>query len=81
MVYRQPAVAHTVKRWPDNTDEVVRDGFNTTMSDVFKDCHGEDIDTLTEYITDCINFCVETTVPTIVHYTFSSAMNPGFILT
>lgn len=40
------------------------DCFDTTDWDVLCEPHGEDIDGLTNCITDYINFCVENTVPT-----------------
>ena len=64
LVNRQPAVSRMVKRWTDEAEEALRDCFETTVWDIFSDSHGEDIDNLTDSITDYINFCVENTVPT-----------------
>jgi len=40
--------------------------------EVFSDAHGEDIDGLTNCITDYINICVESTVPTRTVRCFSN---------
>ncbi|TWW53320.1 hypothetical protein D4764_0013870 [Takifugu flavidus] len=64
LVQRQPAVTRTVKKWSEEAQEALKDCFNTILWDVFSDTHGEDIDNLTNCITDYINFCVENTVPT-----------------
>uniref|UniRef100_A0A3P9LKD5 Reverse transcriptase domain-containing protein n=1 Tax=Oryzias latipes TaxID=8090 RepID=A0A3P9LKD5_ORYLA len=63
-VCRQPAVYRTVRTWTDETDEALKDCFDTTVWEELCSPHGEDIDCLTECITDYINFCVENTVPT-----------------
>ena len=43
---------------------LAQDCFDTTDWDVLCEPHGDDIDSLTTCITDCINFCMENTVPT-----------------
>ncbi|KAI5095921.1 hypothetical protein C0J45_14351 [Silurus meridionalis] len=64
LVCRQPATSRTVTTWSDETDEALKDCFETTMWEELCNPHGEDIDTLADCITDYINFCVENTVPT-----------------
>lgn len=64
LVHRQPAVTRTVRRWSEETEEALRDCFETTVWEEHCDPHGEDINSLTDCITDYINFCVENTVPT-----------------
>ncbi|KAI5095207.1 hypothetical protein C0J45_15282 [Silurus meridionalis] len=64
LVCRQPATSRTVTTWSDETDEALKDCFETTMWEELCNPHGEDIDSLTDCITDYINFCVENTVPT-----------------
>ncbi|KAI5104598.1 hypothetical protein C0J45_6224 [Silurus meridionalis] len=61
---RQPAASRTVTTWSDETSEALKDCFETTMWEELCNPHGEDIDSLTDCITDFINFCVENTVPT-----------------
>ncbi|TWW62365.1 Polyhomeotic-like protein 2 [Takifugu flavidus] len=73
LVQRQPAVTRTVKKWSEEAVEALKDCFNTTLWDVFSDVHGEDIDNLTNCITDYINFCVENTVPTSTVRSFSNS--------
>lgn len=64
LVQRQLAVTRTVKRWSDETEEALKDCFESTEWEVLSDSHGVDIDSLTTCITDHIIFCVENTVPT-----------------
>jgi len=54
----------TVRRWSEETEEALKDFFESTAWAELCDPHGEDIDSLTHCITDYINFCVENTVPT-----------------
>ncbi|CAM4731262.1 unnamed protein product [Leuciscus chuanchicus] len=60
----QPASTRTVTTWSDETSEALKDCFETTVWEELCSPHGEDIDSLTDCITDYINFCVENTVPT-----------------
>jgi len=53
-------------------EEAVKDCFDTTVWEEFCDSHGEDIDSLTNCITDYINFCVENIVPTRTVRCFSN---------
>lgn len=48
----------------DSSYEALMDCFETTDWEVLCKSHEEDIDSLTECITDYTNFCVENTVPT-----------------
>lgn len=61
LVHRQPVVSRTVKRWSEAADEALKDCFGMTVWEVFCGSYGEDIDSLTDCITDYINFCVENT--------------------
>ncbi|KAK0147718.1 RNA-directed DNA polymerase from mobile element jockey [Merluccius polli] len=71
-VHRQPVVPRTVKRWTAESDAALRDCFNTTVWTELCDPHGEDIITMTDCITDYINFCFENTVPSRVVRCFSN---------
>lgn len=53
-----------VKQWSEEGSEALRNHFNTTDWEVLCGQHEQDIDSLTDYIADYINFYVETTVPT-----------------
>ncbi|KAI3370023.1 hypothetical protein L3Q82_024817 [Scortum barcoo] len=53
-----------VKQWSEEARDALRDCFDTTDWEVLCGPHEQDIDSLTDCITDYINFCVETTVPT-----------------
>ncbi|KAI3367576.1 hypothetical protein L3Q82_026208 [Scortum barcoo] len=50
--------------WSEEARDALRDCFDTTDWEVLCGPHEQDIDSLTDCITDYINFCVETTVPT-----------------
>ena len=62
-------VTPTVRGWSEETEEALRDCFETTVWEELCDPHGEDIDSLTDCITDYINLCV------------SSTTSPGSVLT
>ncbi|KAI3352142.1 hypothetical protein L3Q82_020956 [Scortum barcoo] len=64
MVKRQPPNKRRVKQWSEEASDALRDCFDTTDWEVLCGPHKQDIDSLTDCITDYINFCVETTVPT-----------------
>ncbi|XP_073727635.1 uncharacterized protein [Misgurnus anguillicaudatus] len=72
LVCRQPAVSRTVRKWSDETNEALKDCFETTMWEELCNNHGENIDNLTVCITDYINFCVENTVPSRTVRCFSN---------
>ena len=64
MVKKQPPTIRYVKEWSDEATEALQDCFETTDWDVLCSPHGEDIDAMTDCITDYIKFCTENTVPT-----------------
>ncbi|XP_054872156.1 uncharacterized protein LOC111569300 [Amphiprion ocellaris] len=64
MVKKQPPTTRYVKKWSDEATEALQDCFETTDWDVLCGPHEEDIDSLTDTITDYINFCAENIVPT-----------------
>ncbi|XP_054866081.1 uncharacterized protein LOC129348770 [Amphiprion ocellaris] len=64
MVKKQPPTIRYVKKWSDEATEALQDCFETTDWDVLCGPHGEDIDALTDTVTDYINFCAENIVPT-----------------
>ena len=65
-------MTRTVKRWSEETEEALRDCFESTVWEELCDPHGEDIDNLTDCLMDYINFCVENTVPTRTVRCFSN---------
>ncbi|KAI4903434.1 hypothetical protein NFI96_017561, partial [Prochilodus magdalenae] len=73
LVHREPAVTCTVKKWSKETEEALKDCFQTTVWEELSDPNGEDIDSLTHCITDYVNFCVENTVPTKTIRCFSNS--------
>ena len=64
LVNRQPVETCTVKAWTEESEEDLRDCFDSTVWEELCVSHGEDIDSLTDCIMDYINFCVDNTVPT-----------------
>lgn len=72
LVHRQPPVTRIVKKWSTEAEDALRDCFDTTRWELFSEVHGEDIDALTDTITDYMNFCEENTVPTRTVRCFSN---------
>ncbi|KAJ4938265.1 hypothetical protein JOQ06_002890 [Pogonophryne albipinna] len=72
-----PVPTRTVKKW---SEEALKDCADTTAWDVFTDSHGENINGLTDCITDDMNFCEENVVPTRI-VRFFPTTNPGLPLT
>ncbi|KAI4896395.1 hypothetical protein NFI96_003160 [Prochilodus magdalenae] len=72
LVHREPAITRTVKKWTAETEEALKDCFNTTLWEELCDLYGEDIDGLTHCRIDYVNSCVENTVPTKTVRCFSN---------
>uniref|UniRef100_A0AAQ6IRP3 Reverse transcriptase domain-containing protein n=1 Tax=Anabas testudineus TaxID=64144 RepID=A0AAQ6IRP3_ANATE len=64
LVHRQPPTIKTVKRWTEGAHLALQGCFEETDWKTLCEPHGEDIDGLTDCISDYINFCVDTQVPT-----------------
>ena len=73
LVNRQPVEIHTVKAWTEESEEALRDCFDSTVQEELCVSHGEDIDSLTGCIMAYINFCVDNTVPTRTVRCFSNS--------
>ena len=65
-VKRLPVTTRTSRVWHPEADEALRCCFETTDWDVFCEDYGEDIDGLTECITNYINFCYDDIMPSRV---------------
>ncbi len=63
LVKSQPATTRTVRRWSEEAYETLQGCFEVTDWQALYEPNGEDIDGLTECITDYINFCVDSIVP------------------
>ncbi|KAK0155357.1 hypothetical protein N1851_002314 [Merluccius polli] len=63
LVRRTPVATRTVRRWTEEATGALQACFEVTDWKALCEPHGEDIDGLTECITDYVNFCVDTTVP------------------
>lgn len=64
VVRRQVVKKKTVRKWTKEANGSLQDCFATTDWNALCDPHGEDIDGLTQCITDYINFCVDSNVET-----------------
>ena len=64
VVKRVPAVTREVQDWSGEAEEKLQFELESTDWDSFFREHGEDIDGLCQVITDYINFCERTCVPT-----------------
>uniref|UniRef100_A0AAV2L3V6 Reverse transcriptase domain-containing protein n=1 Tax=Knipowitschia caucasica TaxID=637954 RepID=A0AAV2L3V6_KNICA len=71
IVHREPATPRLVQRWTVECEDRLRDCFNCTLWDELCD-HGDDINAITECITDYINFCCEIAVPSKMVRCFSN---------
>lgn len=63
LVKRQPKHTRTVRTWTHDATEALQDCFESTDWDVLCEPHGEDIDNMTDCITEYIRFCEDTTIP------------------
>ncbi|TWW77451.1 hypothetical protein D4764_12G0008410 [Takifugu flavidus] len=64
LVQRQAASTGSIRRWTPEAEEALKDCFNITDWDVLLVEHEEDIDGMTDRLTDYLNFCVDVVVPT-----------------
>ncbi|TWW56114.1 hypothetical protein D4764_08G0001010 [Takifugu flavidus] len=64
LVQWQAASTRSIGRWTPEAEEALKDWFNTTDWDVLLGEHEEDIDGMTDRLTDYLNFCVDVVVPT-----------------
>ena len=63
LVKRKPVTTRTVRKWSGESFEALQYCFEVTDWPALCEPHGEDIDGLTECITDYVNFCVDCYVP------------------
>ena len=63
IVQRQPVTTRTVRRWSQETNELLQGCFEATDWDVLCEPHGNKIDSMTDCITEYISFCVDNVVP------------------
>lgn len=64
LVKRQPVLTRTLRMWTQEAAEALQDCFETTDWDVLCEPLGEDINNMTDCITEYIRFCEHTTMPT-----------------
>uniref|UniRef100_A0A8C6M681 Reverse transcriptase domain-containing protein n=1 Tax=Nothobranchius furzeri TaxID=105023 RepID=A0A8C6M681_NOTFU len=63
LVRREPVVKRTVRRWSAGTEGALRDCFRSTVWDNLCSPLEDDLNSITDCITDYMNFCVDNTVP------------------
>ena len=56
-----PGLNNSVGRWSEEVSDALQDCFETTDWEALCEPHGEDIEGLTDFITDFIEFCVDIT--------------------
>ena len=59
----QMVTTRTVRRWSQETNELLQGCFEATDWDVLCEPHGNNIDSMTDCITEYISFCVDNVVP------------------
>ncbi|KAK0139064.1 hypothetical protein N1851_024418 [Merluccius polli] len=64
LVRRQKHTMRSFRKWSPETDEALRDCFESTDWSVLQESHGEDIEGVTNCTTDYLNFCMDIVVPT-----------------
>lgn len=64
VVQQHPATVRTVRKWSPETMETVRGALEATDWVAVYELHGEDIDSLTDCISEYISFCTDNTIPT-----------------
>ena len=60
----QPVHTRSVRRWTQEAADTLQDCFELTDCDALVEPHGEDLDSMTNCITEYIRFCEHTTMPT-----------------
>ncbi|KAK0152203.1 hypothetical protein N1851_006436 [Merluccius polli] len=64
LVHRQKHTMRSFRKWSPETEEALRDCFDSTDWSVLQESHGEDIEGVTNCTTDYLNFCMDIVVPT-----------------
>ena len=64
LVQLQPVYTRSVRRWTQEAADALQDCFELTDWDVLIEPHEEDLDSMTDCITEYTRFCEHTTMPT-----------------
>ncbi|XP_069375176.1 uncharacterized protein [Paralichthys olivaceus] len=64
VVQRHPVKVRTVRKWSPEAMESLRGALEATHWDALYEPHGEDIDGLTDCVSEYIGFCIDNTIPT-----------------
>ena len=64
VVQQQPVTVRTVRKWSPEAMESLQGALEATDWDALYKPHGEDIDGITDCVSDYIGFCIDNTIPT-----------------
>ncbi|CAJ1081508.1 uncharacterized protein LOC121656906 [Xyrichtys novacula] len=64
VVQQHPVTVKTVRKWSHEAMETLRGALEATDWDALYEPHGEDIDGMTDCISEYIGFCIDNTIPT-----------------
>ena len=64
IVQQQPVITKTIKTWSNEAEDALKGCFEATDWNALCQPHGDNINAMTECVTDYINFCVDIIVPT-----------------
>ena len=64
VVQQHPVTVRTVRKWSPEAMETLRGALEATDWDALYEPHGEDIDGLTDCVSEYIGFCIDNTIPT-----------------
>lgn len=64
VIQQHPVTVRTVRKWSHEAMETLRGALEATDWDALYEPHGEDIDGLTDCVSEYIGFCIDNTIPT-----------------
>ena len=64
VVQQHPVTVRTVRKWSPEAMETLRGALEATDWDALYEPHGEDIDGITDCVSEYIGFCIDNTIPT-----------------
>ncbi|KAK0132218.1 hypothetical protein N1851_032982 [Merluccius polli] len=64
VVQQHPVTVRTVRKWSPGAMDTLRGVLEATDWDALNEPHGEDIDGLTDCVSEYIGFCIDNTIPT-----------------
>ncbi|XP_040886592.1 uncharacterized protein LOC121176566 isoform X1 [Toxotes jaculatrix] len=64
VVQQQPVTVRTVRKWSNGAMDALRDALETTDWPALYEPHGDDLDELTDCVSEYIKFCTDNSIPT-----------------